>query len=226
MNEVVRRGIYALPVAGIVTALPWPLIFSYSSRQSDHDAYARGLTSAAHYVSYYLYIVGLICLLFGLLALYRSLAQTRGSNWAAAGMITSVIAIALALPVVGLLGLADRVIAQVYLDGNKDAYAALVKLSGGTFSDTINNYFGIFLFFALIGAITYAVAMWQSGVLPKWAGVVVAAGFLLTITLTPIVAWVGSACLLVGGIALARSIDQASVTSVKRTSMGAQPFTP
>lgn len=226
MNDVVRRGIYALPAAGIVTALPWPFIFAYSSRQSDHDAYARGLTSPVHLISFYLYMAGLICLLFGLLALYRYLARTRGSAWAARGMILSVIGIALALPVVGLLGLADTVIADAYLGGNKDAYAVLTKLSGGTFSDRINNYFGVLVLFSLAGAIAYAIAVWRSGTLSKWAGIVVAIGFVCSITLTPIVAWVGALCLLVGGIVLARSIDQTSTTYVERTSLGPQPSAP
>lgn len=223
MNDVVRRGIYALPAAGIVTALPWLFIFDSATKQSDHDAFAKSLTSPVHIVSFYLYMAGLICLLFGLLALYRYLARTRGSEWAARGMILSVIGIAMALPVVGLLGLADTVIADAYLGGNKDAYAVLTKLSGGTFSDRINNYFVVLSLVSLVGAIAYAIAIWRSGTLSKWAGIVVAIGFVCSISLTPIVAWVGSLCLLVGGIVLARSIDQTSATYVERTSLGPQP---
>ena len=151
----------------------------------------------------------MICLLFGLLALYGYLARTRASSWAGGGMIVSVVGIALALPVFGILGLADAVLADVYLAGHKDVSAAMPLLAGGSFSNRIIAYFGVFLLISLIGAIAYAMAVWKSGSLPKWAGVLVAAGFVLSMTFSPGVAWVGALCLVIGGGWLAGSVSQA-----------------
>jgi len=208
VTDLARRGIYALPVAGVLTAVPWIFLLGHPSPKNP-EGYARSVTTTVNAVGGYLYLAGLICLLFGLLSLYGYLARTRASSWAAAGMIVSVVGIALALPVFGILGLADAVLADVYLAGHKDVSAAMLLLSGGSFSNRINSYFGVFVFVCLVGAIAYAVAVWKSGSLPKWAGVLVAAGFVLSMTLSPFVAWVGAACLVIGGAWLARRVSQA-----------------
>lgn len=205
MTDLVRRGIYALPAAGVLTAVPWIFLLGGPSPKTDPQGFANSATSAGSAVGGYIYLAGLICLLFGLLALYGYLARTRAASWAAGGMIVSVVGIALALPVFGVLGLARPVLADVYLAGHKDVTTAMELLSGGTFSNRINSYFGVFVLVCLIGAIAYAVAVWKSGSLPKWAGVIAAAGFVLTMTLSPFVAWVGALCLVIGGAWLARS---------------------
>lgn len=210
MTDLARRGIYALPVAGVLTAAPWVFILGGPSVKTDPEGYARNLISSSHAASVYVYLAGFVCLLFGLLALYGYLARTRASSWAALGLIVSVVAIALALPVFGIVGLADQVLGDVYLAGHKDVSAAMLQMAGGTFSDRINNYFGVLIYVSLLGAIATAVAIWRSGTLPKWAGVVVAPGIVLSMTFSPGLAWVGSLCLVIGGIGLARRISQAS----------------
>jgi hypothetical protein len=209
MDNLIRRGLFALPAAGVLTAVPWLFILGNSSSvKSDPEGYARGLTSASHLVGGYLYLAGLICLLFGLLALYGYLARSRASSWAAGGMIVSVVGIAVALSVLGMLG-ANAVLADVYLAGHKDVSAAMLALTGGSdLSNRVSAYLIVLLVISLIGAIANAVAVWRSGSLPKWSGVLVAAGFLLSMTLTPFIAWIGALCLLVGGVWLARSVGQ------------------
>jgi hypothetical protein len=213
MTDLVRRGIYALPAAGVLTAVPWFFILGPNVK-TDPEGYARSVTSTGQAVGGYVYLAGLICLLFGLFALYGYLARTRASSWAAVGMIVSVVAIALALMVFGVFALADKVLADVYLAGHKDVSAAMVLLAGGTFSNRINNVFGIFVLMSLIGAIAYAVAVWKSGSLPKWAGILVAAGFVLSMTIQPYVAWVGALCLVIGGVWLAIRVSQAPAAAV------------
>jgi len=209
MTGLVRRGIYALPVAGVLTLVPWIFILGGPSVKTDPQGYAHSVTSTGQAVGGYLYIAGLICLLFGLIALYGYLARTRASSWAAGGMILSVVGIALVLPIFGILGLANQVLSDVYLAGHKDVSAAMVQMAGGTFSDRINNYFGILILVSLFGAIAYAVAVWKSGSLPKWAAFVIGPGIVLSLTFVPGVDWIGSVCLAIGGIWLARRVSQA-----------------
>lgn len=213
MPDLVRRGIYALPLAGVLTGAPWLVLLGGPGPKADPAGYARTVTSTGHAVAGYVYLAGLICLLYGLLALYGYLARARPSSWAAAAMVVSVLGIALTLPVFGILGLADAILGDVYLAGHKDVGAAMLLMSGGTFSDRITTYFGIIVFVSLVGAIAYGVAVWRSGSLPKWAGVIVAAGFVLTMTLTPVLAWVGSVCLVIGGAWMAMRINQAPSAS-------------
>ena len=209
VTDLVRRGIYALPVAGALTAVPWFFILGNPSAKEDPDGYARGLASAAYAFGGYLYLAGLISLLFGLLALYAYLARTRASSWAGAGMIASVLGIALALPAFGITRLGDTVLADIYLDGHRNLSAAMGLLPDLTVTYRTTAYFGLFVVVSLLGAVAYGVAIWKSGSLPRWAGVLVAAGFGLSMTLSPGLAWVGALCLLIGGLWLARSVGQA-----------------
>jgi hypothetical protein len=160
MTDLVRRGIYALPAAGVLTAVPWVFLVGQPSAKTDPDAYARSVTATGNGVAGYLYLAGLICLLFGLLALHGYLARNRASSWAAAGMIVSVVAIALALMVFGIFALADKVLADVYLAGHKDVSAAMVLLAGGTFSNRVNNVFGIFV---LLPSLEQSPTQWPCG---------------------------------------------------------------
>src|SRR5712672_3068051 len=113
MFDLSGRGIYALPVAGVLTAVPWVFLLGKPNVKTDPEGYARSLTSTWNAVGGYVYLAGLIFLLFGLLALYGYLARTRGSSWAVVGMIVSVVGIGLALPVFGILALADTVLGDV-----------------------------------------------------------------------------------------------------------------
>lgn len=213
MIDLARRGIYALPLAGILTALPWVFILSSPSGKTDTAEYARGLTSTMHEVVGDLYLAGFICLLFGLLALYGHLAGSRGSSWAAGGLVASVVAIALVMQVLSIFGLASAVLGDVYLSGHKDVSAAMVLFSGGTLSRRIDNYLGLLLLLSLLGAIANAVAVWRSRVLPKWAGILVGVGVVLSLTLSPGIAWVGALCLFIGGAGLARRAGAAPAVS-------------
>ena len=209
ITDLVGRGIYALPAAGVLTAVPWVLFLGNPSAKDDPEEYARSVTSAVHAVGGYLYLLGLISLLFGLLALYEYLARTPTSSWAGAGMITSVVGIALALPAFGITRMGDAVLADVYLGGQRDLSAAMGLLPDPTLTYRTTANFGVFVITSLIGAIAYAVAAWRSGSVPRWAGVLVAAGFGLSMTLSPGLAWVGALCLVSGGLWLARSVSQA-----------------
>ena len=160
----------------------------------------------------YLYLAGLICLLFGLLALYAILARTSAASWAGRGMVLSLLGITLALPAFGITRLGDTVLADVYLDGHTGVGAAMGLLTDTTLTYRTAIYFGVFVLVSLAGAIAYAVAVWKSGNLPKWAGVLVGLGSWLSMTLSPGIAWVGALCLVVGGVWLARSLSQALST--------------
>jgi hypothetical protein len=125
------------------------------------------------------------------------------------GLIVSVVGIAMVLPIFGVLGLANQVVADVYLAGHKDVTAAMILMAGGTFSNRINNYFGVVILVSLIGAIANSVAIWKSGTLPKVAGILVAAGFVLSMAISPYIAWAGAVCLLIGGVWVAISVSHA-----------------
>lgn len=211
MTSLIRRGLYALPVAGVLTAVPWLFLLRQPSLRTDPDGYARSIISPSIAVAGYVYLAGFICLLFGLLALYTHLARTSGASWAAGGLVVSVVGIALALPVFGVFGLASAILGDAYLAGHKDVTAAMVLMGGGTPSNRLNSYFGILMLIALFGATANAVAVWRSRTLPRWAGLVLVPGLVLSMTFSP-PAWAGAVCLVAGGAGLAWRAGQVADT--------------
>ena len=217
MIDLVRRGIYALPAAGVLTAVPWIFILQQPNPKTDPEGYARSITSTGQAVGGYLYLAGLICLLFGLLALYGYLARTRASSWAAIGMIVSVVVIALILPTFGTLAVAGPVLGDAYMAGHKDVSSAMVLMNGE--SNRVMSSIAFCFEVSLIGAIAYAVAVWKSGSLPRVAGILVAAGFVLSITISPFIGWVGALFLVIGGVWVAIRVSRAPDAEVTTTSM-------
>jgi hypothetical protein len=97
---------------------------------------------------------------------------------------------------VGVLVLARPIAAKFYLSGHDDAGSLVVQLSGGGFSPRILAFLLVTIFVALLGAIATGAAIWRSGLVPKGAGMLIAIGFVLTMTDFPLNGWVGSALLL------------------------------
>jgi hypothetical protein len=86
-------------------------------------------------------------------------------------MILSIIGIALTLTGLGVFAYAVPALSEAYLNGQEEsAIPILDSIFAGTF-ETITTV--VFLFYSA-GFILFGVAIWRSGVLPKWAGVLVA----------------------------------------------------
>jgi len=203
MNDPRDRGLYALPAAGILTAVPWIFILQQPHAKTDPEGFARVATSAGGAVGGYLYAAGFVCLLFGVFALYGHLARTRASGWAAGGLFVSVLVIALSLATIGTLSVGSRVLADAYLSGDRSVSSGLVLMSGE--SGRIMSAIALGTDLSVIGAIAFAVAVWRSGSLPKWAGILLAPGIVLSMTLSPGVAWAGALLLVISGVWLAWS---------------------
>jgi hypothetical protein len=171
MNTLARRGLWALPVAGALVLAGWFYFLGGPSVQNDPEGYARSITSAASTVVGYAYLVGLLCLLFGLLALYAYLAPGPAHTWAAAGMILGVASVALLLGAFAVLVLGAAVVADVFLSGHQDVSAAIVKLSGGSnLSGRIIALLVVIILLGLAGAVATATAVWRSGKAPEMGG--------------------------------------------------------
>jgi hypothetical protein len=205
MNDLVRPGMYALPAAGILTAIPWIFILRQPKAQTDPEGFARFVTSVLGGVGGYLYIAGFVCLLLGLFALYGQLARTRADCWAAGGLFISVVVISLSLATIGSLSVGARVLADAYLNGDKSVSSGLVLMSGE--GSRIMSAIELCTDLSVIGAIAFSVAVWRSGSLPRWAGILLAPGIVLSMTLSPGVAWAGALLLVISGAWLARSVS-------------------
>jgi hypothetical protein len=202
-----RLGLWALPVAGILTFFPWFVFLSAPSPSSDLDGYARQVTSGPYVAGGYVYLVGTLCLLFGLLALYTELPRVPGSL-PTVGVVLSVTSVGLLLSAFGVLVIAGPVLADLYQAGNKGVGAAMVALAGGSLAGRIIAYFVVVILLAGLGAIATGTSQWRSRALPRWTIVALQVGFILTVMSTPGVTHVGTILLIVTGVWIARHFAQ------------------
>jgi hypothetical protein len=74
---------------------------------------------------------------------------------------------------------------------------------------------------SLIGSIAFAVAVWRSGSLPKWAGILLVPGIFASMSLSPILGWAGAVLLVISGVWLARSVSHHIAKELSGSSQGA-----
>jgi hypothetical protein len=217
MSTASRRGLWLLPVAGVLTGLPW-FQFIHVGPGQQHIARDEALRalSIGDQIATYAYAAGFLCLLFGLLALYASVMSRPPALVTLGAVVLDVLAVALLLSVqIGVLALARPIAAEFYLSGHDDAGSLLAQLSGGSFSPRILTFLLVTILVALLGAIATGAAVWRSGIVPKWAGVLIAIGFVLTMTDFPLIGWFGSALLLGVGSWIAWTVNRSAVAATK-----------
>ena len=173
-RTLVRLGLWALPVGGVLTFLPWLGIFiggGNSDPGQDPEGFARGSTSPFVLLLGDLYIIGTLCILFGVLALAAVLAGTRGESWAAVGAVAGAIAMVIVIGIWMVLTIADAVVGDVVLSGHKDAGEAFKYMSGGHWNSRAVPAFVALVGTGLIGTVGLAVGIWRSGLYPKWLAI-------------------------------------------------------
>ncbi len=191
--------------AGLITAIVFVFWMVGADPKTDPKGYADAAAGIKGVGPGYLYIVGLVGLMLGLVALYAILAQGGRNLVALWGLVSSVLSICLLVAVQGGSALGGAVAAQAYLDGNAGAADVMVKFSGGSFGHALMVGFGIAVVFGALGALSFAVAIWNSGVLSRSTAVVFGLALLLSIFIMPFVSQVGELLLIVAGFQIART---------------------
>jgi hypothetical protein len=211
----IRLGVLALPLAGLLA-----LVGLYSSFQlgtggilstGDNEA----IVSGGYYLSQLLgNALALTVLIFGVMALYAYLANYSSVRALALGaMVLSIFGIALQLIELGVFAFAIPALSQSFLEGHSESINILDYIFAGPFR--IITTLALLLYLA--GFILWGVAIWRSGVLPKWAGVLVAAHAPLLLFGPVSVAGpvVGALLALVGGGWVALSVLRSSPAQVQ-----------
>jgi hypothetical protein len=170
-----RLGALALAVAGVLFVL-YPAIRPYSDETSLQGAAA--FASDAWIVAHVLAMLGFVLVALGLLALYLTLQDTPAEGPAFLALIATWIGVGLTLPYYGAEAFGLHVLGQEAL---RQQNAAIMGLA-----DDVRYGPGIYLFGAGllllgIGAILAAAAVWRSGRLPKWSGILFGLAFALYI---------------------------------------------
>ena len=163
-------------VASGILFVAYPALRPFSSETGLEGAQAFASTNWI--IAHSLAMAGFILLGLALLGVCEHLRGTKGERLASWGMVLSWAGIGLTLPYYGAEVFGLHAVGQAVVDRNNPDLMSIV--------DNIRWEVGIFWILAGlavlgIGAILFAIAIWRSGRLPNWSGIVLAVAFALYI---------------------------------------------
>jgi hypothetical protein len=164
-------GLVGLPLYGALTF--WSSFNPQPDPGTRYEAWARYVTTN-HYVLGHVFgsILGLIFAIFGTFALGAYLANGRAGRLGLVAMVLTVFGSTLFLPAMGVSTFAVPEEGQAYLAGI-EKFRNLPDI----FADTVFALTSlVVIVLGFVGNVFLGVAVWRSGVLPRWAGALWAAG--------------------------------------------------
>jgi hypothetical protein len=170
-----RLGAVSIALAGILFVL-YPAIRPFSDETTLQGAAA--FASPAWMLAHMLAMVGFTLLALGLLGLYGSLRETAVEGLTLWAYIAFVLGVGLTLPYYGGEAFGLHAIGQEALDEHNAALIGLANVVRGG-PEAVMFVLGLLLIGA--GAILVAIAIWRSGILPRWSGIPFALAFALYI---------------------------------------------
>jgi hypothetical protein len=159
-------GLLWLPLYGALT------FFSSLDPQPDPstqlEAWARYVTTNGYVLKHlFLSDLGIIFVTFGTFALGAYLTRSRAGGMGLWAMVIAVFGQALFLLIGGVSTFASPEEGQAILAGMEEIDNLPTSLASSVQTAT----FGVSVLLGLVGNVLLGVAVWRSGILPKWAGV-------------------------------------------------------
>ena len=167
----IRVGLFALPVYGLLIA--YSTLKPQPDQVADPEGWARFVSSTSYLVGHVLgNVLGTALVIFGTFALGALLAASRAPRLGLWGMVLSITGYVL-FTIPGVIStFATPPIGAAYLAGNRQVMSL-------EFSPILTVITLLALLLAVIGNGLLSVAIWRSGILPRWAGVIWAAATLI-----------------------------------------------
>ncbi len=158
-------GLLGLPLYGVMT------FFSSLDPQPDpnthYEAFSRFVTTNGYVITHIFgSTLGLILAIFGTFALGAYLATSRAGRLGLVAMVITVLGSALNLTIGGYSTFASPEQGQMYLQGIKGYLDMPSILAQSAFTAT----FALAILLVFVGNVLLGVAVWRSGILPRWAG--------------------------------------------------------
>lgn len=168
-----RLAAAGLALAGLLFLLypalrPWR---DESTMEGAKEAMSSGWWVATHLFA----MIGFILVPLGLFAVRRAVEHTRVERLALTAAVCVWIGAGLTLPYYGAEAFALNTIAAKTVDG--EPLDLLDLAEGIRFNPAAVATFGIGLVLLGVGAVVAAVAIWRSGAMPRYSGVLFAVGF-------------------------------------------------
>jgi hypothetical protein len=154
----------------------WSSIEGQPDPNTQLEAWARFVTTDQYVLGHVLgSILGLVFAIFGVFALGAYLATSRAGRLALVAVVMTVLGAALFLPLQGVATFSAPEEGQAVLAGLEE-FVALPDI----FANTVMGLTGFaVIVLSFVGNILLGVAVWRSGVLPRWAGALWAAAHVL-----------------------------------------------
>ena len=224
----IGAGLLGLPLYGVLTF--WSSLNPQPDPNTQYEAWSRYVTTD-YYVLTHVFgsILGLALAIFGTFAVGAYLTRSRAGRLGLAAMVMTVLGSVLFLPVMGVSTFSAPKQGQAYLAGIEE----FVELPG-IFADTIAALTSLlFVVLIFVGNVLLGAAVWRSGILPKWAGALWAAGAVFMYPLglvyaatigpqsTPPTVLVGAMLIVIGGEWMAWSVLRRPFA--EKVGMAAQP---
>ena len=222
-------GLLGLFLYGVMT------FFSSLNPQPDPsthpEAWARFVTTNGYAIKHLLLsVLGIIFAIFGTFALGAYLTRSRAGRMGLVAMAIAVFGHALFLPIGGVSTFAAPENGQAILAGMEEIDNLPTSLADTLQTATL----GVSILLGFVGNVLLGVAVWRSGILPKWAGALWAFapvlmyifGLVYALTIganaTPPTVPAGAVLLLISGAWMAWSV-LSQPTAAQAVSLGAQP---
>lgn len=169
-----RLPAFALAIAGACFVL-YPAIRPFSDEATLQGAAA--FASSAWVLAHSLAMVGFILLVLGLFGVYGLLRETKAGGLGLVALVVTWIGVGCTLPYYGAETFGLHAVGQEAIKlQNTDAFVALTN--GIRFEEGV-WFFGVGLIALAVGVPLFAAAIWRSGILTRWSGILLAAGFAL-----------------------------------------------
>jgi hypothetical protein len=222
------RLAWTLPAAGLLLGVPWirPYFADPADLQRplrfDHDTWARISTSSGYALFTFTQVLGLVSLVLGLFALYGYLATGRAPRGAMAALILGVTGTVYPMMILGIAWLAVPILAAMYQSGvdvcMTSHIAPTYLMNWGDLPEAFcygwQGPAGPFWMAALMNlvepacALSQGIAIWRSGLLPRWVAPAFAAGYYLCHWIEPTTSLVAGLLLVVAGGRIALQIGR------------------
>jgi hypothetical protein len=221
----IRVGLLALPIYGLLTA--WATLDPQPDQVKHTEEWARFVGSTSYLVDHIFGTIGgSVLAILGVFALGAYLIRSRAGLLGLAAMVITVVGQGLALTIGGVTAFATNAIGRAYLAGIKDVMQV-------EFASEMTATLGLAILLLFVGNVLLGVAVWRSGTLPKWAGVIWVASALMFYVLGAVAGMLTTGASLptqpVGGLLIAISGGWIAWSVLRRPSsaqavgVGAQP---
>ena len=210
-GSLIRLGIWGLPLGALCGFIGNLGGFSTPDPGDDPTGAARAASTTGYFLIQFLgNVLGPALGIFGIIALFAYLLNTRGGRLAPLAMILSILGFSLLLSFTGIPTYAIPALAQAYLNGQQNALQMTDALfNGEVFAVVILSGLLIFLGFVFFG-----VAIWRSERLPRWAGVILAVSGLLLgwPANVPVISLLGTLLAIIAGVWIALDVWRRPLT--------------